>query len=351
MTVIVRVPRRSRAVALCFAFLTAVSQGAGADDGGGATAHDVRRKLVGPMRCGECHQLEFAAWKQSRHQTGYLAMHRTPAAKEIAKKLGIKRIKRDASCISCHYSASPTAPKLKPASGVSCESCHGAAADWDEIHATYGGPEATAATETAEHEKARHEQSLAAGMKAPFAIDRLARRCYECHVIASPELVEVGGHPAGNADFDLVAWLEGEVRHNYFFSPDKNNREASPERKRLLHVVGQGLALESGLRGWSKAEASGIYLEAMVAQVVAAEAGLRAVAAKVDIAEVAEMLAAIEPIAPIEARVDHGEQLWLAAGRVAAAVHGLSARSDGSKLDALDQLLPSSSRYRGSALP
>jgi len=303
------------------------------------------------MRCGECHQLEFAAWKETAHQRGFVAMHRLPAAKTIAKKLGIKRIKRDPSCVACHYTPAPDVATLKPTSGVSCESCHAPGRDWVDAHATYGGPQATAETETDEHKATRRDQSLAAGMNAPFRVADLARRCFDCHTIADQRLVESGGHPAASAGFELVAWLEGEVRHNYFFSPDKRNRVATSERKRVLFVVGRGLALESGLRAWSSSRSDGRYLTAMTSLVAESKSALEVIAERTEIAEVTEMLASVEELSPISARLEPDEMLSTAADRVASAVRAFAARSDGSDLAALDELLPPASDFRGHALP
>ena len=286
--------------------------------------------VVGPDPCGECHQHEIKAWRQSQHQQGFFTMHRTAEAKAMAKALGIKRIKRAPLCLSCHYSEAPQSVIAKAATGVSCESCHGPASGWLDPHASYGGADATRDTETEAHRRERQEQSLAHGMRPPFALYRLAERCYDCHVIAEPELVNEAGHPAASA-LELVAWTQGEVRHNYFFSSDQSNREATPERRRALYVLGHGLALEHGLRALHRDGAGGGYADAMTELVDRARAALAAVQARTPLPEVAAMLEADS------------------AAEVGAAARAFAEAHDGTALSAVDELLPAADAYVGQA--
>ena len=114
--------------------------------------------------------------------------------------------------------------------GVSCESCHGGAADWLAIHADYGGDGVTKATESAEHRAQRVEDSIAHGMNNPHNIYLIARQCYDCHTVPNEKLVNVGGHLAGSQDFELVAWSQGMVRHNFLRTGGTTNGDAQPGR-------------------------------------------------------------------------------------------------------------------------
>ncbi len=67
-----------------------------------------------------------------------------------------------------------------------------------------------------------------------------------------------GGHKAGSA-FDLVAWSQGEVRHNTWHSKGRDNVPASAARMRMLYLVGLGVELETALRGIGKATARKAY--------------------------------------------------------------------------------------------
>ena len=89
----------------------------------GAVAGDVE-KVVGADECGECHKKEVESWRQTRHYKTFNELARTKEAKEITKKLGIKRLKRESDCLTCHFTSMDKDGKVAPVSGISCESCH-----------------------------------------------------------------------------------------------------------------------------------------------------------------------------------------------------------------------------------
>ena len=60
---------------------------------------------LGPQECAECHVEEFAAWQESQHQLASKGLTRNPEASTIAKALGIRRIKNDERCTTCHADA------------------------------------------------------------------------------------------------------------------------------------------------------------------------------------------------------------------------------------------------------
>ena len=93
----------------------------------------------GPDACGECHKSSVTAWKRTKHSTAFKSLPRSKAAKEIAKNLGIKRIKAESQCLSCHFTSMDAGGKIKPIAGITCESCHGAGSNWIKIHADFGG--------------------------------------------------------------------------------------------------------------------------------------------------------------------------------------------------------------------
>ena len=70
-------------------------------------------------------------------------LHKKEEAQAVADRMGIRSIKRGDLCIQCHYTQQEVNGRAKAISGVSCESCHGAAADWMAIHNDYGGPDMT----------------------------------------------------------------------------------------------------------------------------------------------------------------------------------------------------------------
>ena len=291
-------------------------------------------RVVGAERCGECHKSELAAWKETTHFETFTTLHRRPSAQGIADKLGFKSLKREGPCVTCHYTAMPGdsgAPEV--VSGISCESCHGAARDWIDVHGDYGGKNVTREQEPPQHRAQRIARSEAAGMLRPADTWRLAAQCYQCHTVPNEKLVNTGGHPAGS-DFELVSWSQGEVRHN--FLRGDTNEEASPEHQRVLYVVGQGLALEANLRGTAKATEKARYATSMAKRVAAARESLARVAALAKIPEVDAMLAAAGGVA---LKLNNEPALVAAAERVGEATRRFAAAHDGSDLAALDAIL------------
>lgn len=187
-------------------------------------------KVKGPDACGECHKSSVTAWKQSTHAKTFKALPRSKKAKEIAKKMGLRRIKAKSDCLTCHFTSAKKKKRIKPIAGISCESCHGAGNDWIKLHSDFGGKGVTKESEPPAHKKERFAKSVAAGMIRPVNIYAVANNCYQCHTVPNEKLVNVGGHPAGSS-FELVAWSQGEVRHNVWYS--KPNDEAGTNRKTL----------------------------------------------------------------------------------------------------------------------
>src|SRR6185369_16624764 len=68
----------------------------------GSAASDAS-KVVGPNACGECHKQEVEAWKGTHHFKTFSEMPRKTAAKEIAEKMGVRRIKSESLCLNCHF--------------------------------------------------------------------------------------------------------------------------------------------------------------------------------------------------------------------------------------------------------
>ena len=202
-------------------------------------------RVLGPMECAECHEPETAVWKASRHVLGGKRLTRNPEAKAIASALGIRRIKSDERCATCHFTQQEQASeRVKSIAEVSCESCHGAARDWLDAHSDFGGAEASAETETEEHRVGRLALCDELGMRRPAHMLEMGSRCLDCHLIADAELL-TAGHPTGTG-FELMSWSQGEVRHN-FVRGKGANVESNPKRQRQLFVLGRVMQLERSL--------------------------------------------------------------------------------------------------------
>lgn len=298
-------------------------------------------KVKGPDACGECHESSIKVWKQTPHATTFKELPRRKSAKEIAKKMGFKRIKAGSECLTCHFTSGVRKGKVKPIAGITCESCHGAGADWIKGHGDYGGKKVTRENEDPAHKKKRLAKAEAAGMIRPARLYSVAANCYGCHTVPDEKLVNVGGHAAGSK-FEMVAWSQGIVRHNVWYS--KENGEASAERKRMMYVVGQALDLEFALRGVAKATTKATYAKRMARRAKAAEKRIIKIAAAVSAPEIDVILAAAKEA---KLKLNNEAQLSAAADKVAAAARKLAAGYDGSTFAGVDALLPAAEDYQG----
>lgn len=301
-------------------------------------------KVVGPNACTECHKQEAEAWKASHHFKTFREMPRRKEANEIAEKLGIQRVRSETLCLSCHYTVQEKDSKRTPIAGISCESCHSAGGDWIKVHSQFSGK--TEKTETKAEADARWKLADSKGMIRPSALYRLAKNCYSCHVVPQEDLVNKGGHPAGSA-FELVAWSQGEVRHNTWHSKGKENSAATAERKRMLYIVGLGVELETGIRAVGKATARQRYAFEMAKRVDRARKQLSAAAkAAPNVPEIAKM---VEFAYSAGLKLNNDRFLSAAADGVAKLIATFAEKYDGSTMAGLDSLIPSPDKFKGTA--
>jgi hypothetical protein len=315
----------------------------------GSHARDLSKidlsKIVGAKECGECHKSEVHAWEQTHHATTFNLLPRKKETKQISEKMGIRRVKQDSACVNCHFTVVPDGDSLKAISGISCESCHGPAKEWVKIHGDYGGKKVTKEMETPDHKAERLAQIKQAGMINPKDLYRVAENCYQCHTVPNEELVNVGGHKAGS-DFELVSWTQGEVRHNFFHSAGKENREASPERKRLMFVVGQALDLEYSLRGVAKATKKEKYAVNMAKRVVAAKENLKKIYELVPLPEINNMLTIADGVS---LKLNNEPALIEAAEKIEKETNSLLKNAKGEEWQKLDSIIPP--KYKGDPPP
>ncbi|MEO7743169.1 MAG: cytochrome c family protein [Usitatibacter sp.] len=306
------------------------------------------KRVKGPDACGECHEKSVMAWREMKHAKTFKDLPRSDKAREIADKMGAKRIKNESDCVSCHFTMAIPKGESQPQAiaGISCESCHAAGAGYIDVHSDFGGKDVKAKDETPAHKKARWEKSEAAGMVRPGNLYAVAKNCYQCHTVPNEKLVNVGGHAAGS-DFELVAWSQGEMRHNVWYTDGKQNKEASVERRRLLYVVGQALDLEYALRGVAKATAKDKYAVAMAQRARKAALGMKKVSdAGVKIPEVAEIL---RIAGAAEVKLSNEKPLLAAAEAVSTQAKLIATKYNGSELAPVDGLLPAAASYKGKA--
>lgn len=299
-------------------------------------------KVLGADSCTKCHANEVEAWKQTPHYATFDALHRTPEAKQIADKLGLPSVKRNDECIKCHFSHQLVDGRVRIVGGVTCESCHGAARDWIETHADYG-PGVTRETESPEGREARFERAIAAGMNNPTNLYLVARQCLACHSAPNERLVNVGGHNAGSRDFELVAWSQGMVRHNFLRTGGTANGESSRERLRLMFVVSVMADLEASLRATAAATEKAAFGVNAAQRAAMQKKRLYAVSKVVDNEHVR---AAVDAALGVRLKLNNREALIAAADAVGQSAYKLAATSDGSELAAIDPLVPPPDAYR-----
>lgn len=299
-------------------------------------------KVMGSDSCLKCHGSEVQTWRATPHAQTINTLHRTPAAKEIAQRLGLRSIKRNDTCVRCHYTQREVRGRVRIDSGVSCESCHGPSQDWIEVHAEYG-PGVTRQTETADQRRVRRQRSIAAGMNNPSNLYLIARQCLDCHTTPNEELVDVGGHPAGSRDFQLVAWSQGMVRHNFVRSDGAFNEPSPPERLRVMHVVGVMTDLEYSLRAVVTATKAGPFATASAERAAAKKKELWELQRRINDPLIAE---ALQPLSTLQLKLHNADAILAAAETLSDTAYAFAERADGVRLAAIDDLLPSPESYK-----
>lgn len=298
------------------------------------------KAIVGASECTECHTHSASVWEKTIHHGSITDMPRSEKGREIAKKMGIKRIKSESLCLDCHATNHWEDEKLKPSSGVSCESCHGAGMGWVKLHGEFSGKEE--GQETEDEISRRWKASEAAGMLRPTMIADIARNCVSCHVVPHEDLVNVGGHPAGS-DFELVSWSQGNIRHNNFYTKGSENKIASVERQRLLYVVGILAEMELVLKTVGTAKEVGNYAKANARRVGALRQKLAAATAAT---KHPELLKALNAVGKLKMSLKNQEAIIEAAGVITLSLDMIAATSDGADLSGLDDLLPKQKDYK-----
>ena len=303
-------------------------------------------KIVGPEECAECHEDETAIWRHTTHHKTFREMPRDRDGIKMARKMGLRRIKQGSVCLDCHFTTQKVDDKVEAIAGISCESCHGAGEDWVKLHSNFSGKEEE--TETAQEERIRWEKSEDAGMIRPNMLYRLAKNCYSCHLVPQEELVNKGGHTAGS-DFELVAWSQGEIRHNVWYNDGEANPPADKNRQRKMFAVGLAVELETALRGVAKATQKADYAVSMAK---------RADRARKRMAQAAKLVSGVPELAEIAKTanaaglsLNNGDQLRRAADRIADLTRQMVDAHDGAAFAALDPALPGRDAWKGKPKP
>ncbi len=326
-------------------------------------------KVLGHNECAECHKSEVAAWQQSSHATKSFTMLTTnPKAKDFAAKLGITaaQLTTTSVCTTCHGTQQELNGQVMALGGNSCEACHGAAGPktggagelgWFRVHSYYGQDIKDRAKESEEHAQQRIAYCDRMGMNRSADVYDIAKNCYQCHTVPIENVVNQAGHPTGNAEFEFVAWAQGELRHNFQMNQSVNAEaptlwtdplwngaaRTAQGRKRLMYVVGQLVDLEVSLRNRGAAIDKGAFATAAGKRVGAAQSNLQKIDGLVALPEVKRALEALKPITRVKLLIVKADDKPLydaAADEVAAAAKALVQNHDGSQLAAVDALVP-----------
>lgn len=296
--------------------------------------------------CASCHAKEAAAWSQMTH---FRSLDKLKDGRVIADKLGLTRSYRKTGfCVECHSTAKGEDPAdLTTISGVSCESCHGPAAEWVKIHNDYGAGK-TKDTEDAAHKADRHKKADLAGMIRKDRVYLIAKNCFSCHLVPNEQLVNVGGHKT-SSDFELVSWSHGEVKHNYFGGDV--NKDTTANRKRIMYVIGKLVDLEMSLHAAGKITEKGHYRAAILNRIRNAMASIDDILkAQPDLPEVAALIKGMDRREDGSLKLSETVLAELP-GKIGSVARAVAEQHDGSKLAGVDKLLPAADTYKGKAQP
>ena len=310
-----------------------------------APAQAAEEERVGPERCGECHKKEYKAWLLSSHSTlitdGY-DEDVTDEVEQIVEELDLFDVESEGICDVCHYNYYRDVLGEQEITATDCEACHGPGAGWVDIHSSFGAENGkqirSSADESAEHRGQRVSLSLALGWRSPtHSTVALVNQCFVCHLGPDEEIVNDGGHVAGSR-IDLVSWLSGEIRHNFQRTAQGENAPLTPERRRVLHIVGRALDVEHGIRGIAEAYSKGRFMMGLQERIGESLVELKKVRAEVPLEEVDEIIRLAESI-PLEPGGGSRVKTVSVADRIHAQVERFAAKHDGSQLAAIDPLI------------
>lgn len=300
-------------------------------------------QVLGYKRCASCHLNEQQVWANTPHARTFQELHQKDRAKVIARKMGLRSIKRGNVCLNCHYTSQHQNGRTKIISGVSCESCHGAAKKWVSIHNDYGGPGQNRQTESPEHKKARREAAISLGMRNPSNIYLIARSCFQCHSVPNEKLVNVGGHQAGS-DFELVSWSQGIMRHNFARTDFQSNAQSTPDQLRVMFVAGLIADLEFSTRATGLATEKSKYGIAVAKRAVTVALKLKKIQDKVKDPNIQKALQAFASAGDL--RSNQKERMDAVADQIQKAGVRFTTSAKGSALTSVDGMIPGKNQYR-----
>jgi hypothetical protein len=156
--------------------------------------------------CQKCHGDQNAWWFNDRHFAAIDPFFdRDPKVVKIARLYGLSpsKMRRGGSlCMDCHGTVATARSTASVEDGVSCQSCHGPAADYIEIHQE--------GDLSLGLRRPGFQKALQAGMKNLHDLETALTNCASCHYVTDPRLLSAG-HPSG-LDFDPAENLP-KIKH------------------------------------------------------------------------------------------------------------------------------------------
>jgi hypothetical protein len=184
---------------------------------------------------------------------------------------------------------------------------------------------------------------MALGMRNTTNIYLIARSCLQCHTVPDEELVDVGGHLAGSDLFELVAWSQGIMRHNFARTGGTTNAVSSDDRLRVMFVAGLIADLEFSTRAVAAAKNKKKYGVTVAERAGRVALRLFELQQKINDPNVQRALVAF---ASAELRTNNTEQLNAIANEIEAAGMSFVKEYDSEKLQAIASELPNPQQYK-----
>lgn len=189
---------------------------------------------VAPWQDANIQHNEYSTWLRLDKHAYAWSLLLNEDSRRIAKKLGLKKPAHEEKiCLDCHaHNPAPAqrGPRFSVSDGVSCEACHGPAAEWVKSH-----------TET----DATHTRNIADGLYPTSKPEAMARLCLSCHYGNEKKLVTHrimgAGHPRLSFDLDTFANF---LPPHWRVDQDWQARKGDYDGVRLW-AIGQGVAVQS----------------------------------------------------------------------------------------------------------
>lgn len=220
----------------------------------------------GPETCKKCHKAEHAVWAGSPHGKSFREIHKHDKAKTIAKKVGGGKMRNNATCQQCHYTVIDKRGKPRPGAGPSCESCHGNATNWIEVHNNEKRPK-----------KDRRSETIPMGMIWSDMKYDIVENCFGCHGLSklpgdTINALLDAGHPI-NGDYEVVRYSQGSVRHRFYPPNVTVNAEMSAGELANFYTIGQMVSLVDAAQAKGKSQHPA-FQKAMAKRIERAEQAL-----------------------------------------------------------------------------